>query len=173
MLPERYGEVHIAATLTVHGASMLDCMPWAHAVRVPRASHVFYFRNGPVTRRATSPGQRDVLLGPAPFVVRTEFTVRERVTLYSELDDVRRRGWATNTNENVIGICAVGSRLSTPSGRALGAIVLNGPSRFFVNGNEAMRNDLMKSSELLNSTSHAVRAMAHFLGLWATRQKYV
>lgn len=68
-------------------------------------------------------------------------------------------------NENVIGIYAVGSRLSAPSGRALDAIVLTGPSRFFDNGNEAMRNDLMKSSELLNSTSHAVRAMEQFLGL--------
>jgi DNA-binding IclR family transcriptional regulator len=109
--------------------------------------------------------QRDLLLGAAPFPTRTEFTIRDRATLYAELDLVRQRGWATNENENVIGICAVGTRLSAPSGRAVGAIVLTGPSRFFRDGNEAMRDDLLKSAELLNSTSHAIRAMSQFLGV--------
>jgi len=78
---------------------------------------------------------------------------------------IRQRGWATNENENVIDICAVGTRLSAPSGRAVGAMVLTGPSRFFRNGNEAMRDDLMKSAELLNSISRAVRAMSRLLGI--------
>lgn len=112
-----------------------------------------------------TPEQRDALLGPEPFAARTEFTVRHRAALYDELEQVRRRGWATNENENVIGICAVGTRLTAPSGRAVGAMVLTGPSHFFRNGNEAMRDDLRKASELLNATSHAVRAMSQFLGI--------
>ncbi|WP_245763544.1 IclR family transcriptional regulator domain-containing protein [Paraburkholderia diazotrophica] len=88
-----------------------------------------------------TPEQRDVLLGSQPYAGRTEFTVRDRTALYAELNDVRKRGSATNRNENVTGICAVGTRLSAPSRRASGAIVLTGPSRSFDNGDEAMRDD--------------------------------
>ncbi|WP_069264005.1 IclR family transcriptional regulator [Paraburkholderia nodosa] len=109
--------------------------------------------------------QRDALLGAAPYPARTAASIRDREALFAELDLVRQRGWAINENENVTGISAIGTRLAAPSGRALGAIVLTGPSRFFANGNEAMRDDLMRASELLNSTSHAVRAMAQFLGI--------
>lgn len=112
-----------------------------------------------------SPAQRDTLLGQAPYAARTAATVRDRETLFAELDAIRQRGWATNENENVVGISAIGTRLTAPSGRALGAIVLTGPNRFFSEGNEAMREDLMKASDLLNSTSHAVRAMTQFLGI--------
>lgn len=108
--------------------------------------------------------QRDHLLGDAPYAARTEFTVRDRSTLYAELEAVRARGWATNRNENVMGICAVGSRLAAPSGRALGAIVLTGPSRFFAKGFDTMRDDLLQACQMLNSTSHAIRTMTQLLG---------
>ncbi|CAG9255343.1 Transcriptional regulator, IclR family [Paraburkholderia unamae] len=121
--------------------------------------------SGKILLSDRTPAQRDALLGPAPYPARTAATVRDRDSLFAELEEVRRRGWATNENENVTGISAVGTRLSTPSGRALGAIVLTGPNRFFSDGNEAMRDDLMRASDLLNSTSHAVRGMAQFLGI--------
>ncbi|HXZ10503.1 MAG TPA: IclR family transcriptional regulator C-terminal domain-containing protein, partial [Paraburkholderia sp.] len=121
--------------------------------------------SGKILLSDRTPEQRDVLLGTAPYAARTEFTIKDRSTLFAELDEVRRRGWATNDNENVIGISAIGTRLAAPSGRALGAIVLTGPSRFFQNGSEAMRDDLLKASDLLNSTSHAVRAMTQLLGV--------
>ncbi|MBB2926641.1 IclR family transcriptional regulator [Paraburkholderia silvatlantica] len=121
--------------------------------------------SGKILLSDRTPEQRDLLLGPEPFAARTELTIRDRSVLYAELEQVHQRGWATNENENVMGISAVGTRLAAPSGRALGAIVLTGPSRFFCNGNEAMRDDLRQASELLNTTSHAVRAMSQFLGI--------
>lgn len=112
-----------------------------------------------------TPEQRDALLGPAPFLARTSATVQDRATLYSELDVIRKRGWATNQNENVNGISAVGARLGAPSGRALGAIVLTGPSRYFEKGFDVMRDDLMQACQMLNSTSHAIRMMTQLLGV--------
>jgi DNA-binding IclR family transcriptional regulator len=109
--------------------------------------------------------QRDALIGPEPYAARTDRTVTDRTTLFAELDSVRRRGWATNDNENVAGISAVGTALTAPSGRALGAIVVTGPNRFFHDGDAAMRQDLMKASGLLNSTSNAIRAVAQMLGI--------
>ncbi|ALL70272.1 transcriptional regulator, IclR family (plasmid) [Paraburkholderia caribensis MBA4] len=168
-LQERHGpSVLLIAFLGNHRVTV-DCVAGNYSVapyfdtNVSAPLHASV--SGKILLSDRTPEQRDGLLGPAPFAARTELTVRDRATLYAELDEVRRRGWATNTNENVIGICAVGTRLSTPSGRALGAIVLTGPSRYFVDGTEAMQTDLMKSAQLLNSTSHAVRAMSQFLGL--------
>ncbi|WP_144109602.1 IclR family transcriptional regulator [Paraburkholderia sp. BCC1886] len=121
--------------------------------------------SGKILLSDRSAEQRDLLLGAEPYVARTEFTIRERAALYAELEEVRERGWATNRNENVTGISAVGTRLTAPSGRALGAIVLTGPSRFFREGDDAMRDDLIEASKLLASTSHAVRALTQFLGI--------
>ncbi|MBB2931271.1 hypothetical protein [Paraburkholderia silvatlantica] len=66
---------------------------------------------------------------------------------------------------SAMGISAVGARLTAPSGLAIGAIVPTGPGRFFEKGNEAMSDDLMTASDLLSSTSHAVRTMSQFLGI--------
>lgn len=121
--------------------------------------------SGKILLSDRTPDQRDFLLGREPYAPRTAFTVTDRTALFAELEEVRQRGWATNENENVTGISAVGTRLTAPSGRALGAIVLTGPSRFFRNGNEAMRTDLLQATELLNSTSRAVRALTEFLGI--------
>ena len=121
--------------------------------------------SGKILLSDRSEEQRDALLGEAPWSARTEFTIRERAALFSELEEVRERGWATNQNENVIGICAVGCRLAAPSGRALGAIVLTGPSRYFDKGFDAMRDGLLQACRLLNSTSHAIRTMTQLLGV--------
>jgi DNA-binding IclR family transcriptional regulator len=121
--------------------------------------------SGKILLSDRTPAQRDTLLGPAPYPARTTASIREREPLFAELDLVRQRGWAINENENVTGISAIGARLAAPSGRALGAIVLTGPNRFFTKGNQAMREDLIRASDLLNSTSHAVRAMTQFLGI--------
>lgn len=168
-LQERHGPSVLLIAFLGNQRVTVDCVAGSYSVApyfdttVTAPLHASV--SGKILLSDRTPDERDALLGPEPYAARTAFTIRDRAALYEELEQVRQRGWATNENENVVGISAVGTRLAAPSGRALGAIVLTGPSRFFDNGNEAMRDDLMKSSELLNSTSHAVRAMSRFLGI--------
>lgn len=65
-----------------------------------------------------APKMRHDLLGNAPYEARTKHTIVSKMKLDAELKRVSHQGYATNFNENVVGICAIGARLNTPSGRA-------------------------------------------------------
>jgi DNA-binding IclR family transcriptional regulator len=58
---------------------------------------------------------------------RTENTITDRETLYSELETVRERGYAYNKEEEVDGLRAIGAPINGPDGEILGALSLSGP----------------------------------------------
>lgn len=108
--------------------------------------------------------ERDALLGAAPYASRTPQTIIERAPLMRELDQIARNGISTNFNENILGISAVGGRLGLPGARAIGVIVLTGPSKYFTkNRVAAMRRDLLEATNILSNTSLSVRAVARSL----------
>jgi DNA-binding IclR family transcriptional regulator len=109
---------------------------------------------------------RDALLGAQPYASRTPQTITERDALMHDLDQVAATGISTNFNENILGISAVGARLGLPEARALGVIVLTGPSKYFTKPRvAAMRRDLLEATTILSNTSLAVRAVARFLDI--------
>lgn len=110
--------------------------------------------------------ERDALLGAAPYASRTPQTITERGTLMLDLDQIAATGISTNFNENILGISAVGARLALPDQRAIGVIVLTGPSKYFTKPRvAAMRRDLLEATAILSNTSLAVRAVARFLDI--------
>jgi DNA-binding IclR family transcriptional regulator len=109
---------------------------------------------------------RDALLGAAPYASRTPQTITERGTLMRDLDQIAATGISSNFNENILGISAVGARLALPHERAIGVIVLTGPSKYFTKPRvAAMRRDLLEATTILSNTSLAVRAVARFLNI--------
>ncbi|MGI4814419.1 MAG: IclR family transcriptional regulator [Janthinobacterium lividum] len=110
--------------------------------------------------------ERDALLGAAPYASRTPQTIIERDALMHDLERVAATGISSNFNENILGISAVGARLGLPEARAIGVIVLTGPSKYFTKPRvAAMRRDLQEATTILSNTSLAVRAVARFLNI--------
>ena len=113
-----------------------------------------------------SVAERDALLGAEPYASRTPQTIITRTPLMRDLDQVATSGIATNFNENILGISAVGARLGLPDARAIGVIVLTGPSKYFTPPRvTAIRRDLLEATNILSNTSLAVRAVGRFLNL--------
>ncbi len=107
---------------------------------------------------------RDELLGAAPYLARTKQTITLREALDKDLTNVSRLGYATNSNENIAGICAIGAKLTAPSGRALGAIVVTGPSEYFIGDKpEKIKEDVLHAAHMLSNASMSARAVARFL----------
>lgn len=110
--------------------------------------------------------QRDELLGAEPYAARTRYTIVGRQQLDDDLLRVAAQGYATNFNENVNGICAIGARLTAPSGRALGAIVITGPAEYFPDEKrEQITDDVCSVAHRLSTTSMSVRSVARFLNI--------
>ncbi len=61
---------------------------------------------------------------------RTENTITDRETLFSELDQIRERGCAYNDEEEIDSFRAIGVPIQDPSGCVLGALSISGPTSF-------------------------------------------
>lgn len=69
----------------------------------------------------------DALLDRYGLPERTDHTITDRGEFKAELDRVRERGYATNDEEDLLGIRAVGAPIFSPEGEVLGAISLSAP----------------------------------------------
>lgn len=58
----------------------------------------------------------------------TEHTITDYDELMAELETVREKGFATNIQENTIGLRAVGAPILRPDGSVVGAISISGPT---------------------------------------------
>lgn len=58
----------------------------------------------------------------------TEYTITDRAEFMAELERVRERGFATNDQEDLLGIRAVGSPIFSPGGEVLGALSVSAPA---------------------------------------------
>jgi IclR family transcriptional regulator, KDG regulon repressor len=70
--------------------------------------------------------ERASLLGP--LTPRTPRTIRSASGLASELEEVRRRGFSIDDEENETGVRCVGAAVSATNGEPLGAISVSGPA---------------------------------------------
>lgn len=57
----------------------------------------------------------------------TKHTVTDQDDLYEELDVIRSQGYATNEEENILGLYAIGVPIVRPNGMLLGALSISGP----------------------------------------------
>jgi len=57
----------------------------------------------------------------------TDETITDRETLFSELDEIRDRGYAVNRGENMEGLYAIGAAATDSAERVIGAFSVTGP----------------------------------------------
>lgn len=108
--------------------------------------------------------ERDVFLNGGRLSARTRDSITDPSQLEEELQAVLAEGFATNQHENVTGICACGAVLKTSGSKAIGALVLSGPSEYFgAEAMKAMKRDLLEKANMLGHISLALRAVARFL----------
>lgn len=121
--------------------------------------------SGKLLLSSLSPEACQALLGSAPYSARTRHSITDWSRLAAQLQDVRDSGFATNFNENVMGVSAMGARLTQATDRVVGALVLTGPNEYFADDKIVlMREDLLQTAELLSRTSQALRSLSRFLG---------
>jgi DNA-binding IclR family transcriptional regulator len=111
-----------------------------------------------------SAAERSALLNAERLSARTPDSITDLAQLEEEMHKVLADGFATNQHENVIGICACGAVLKSSASKAIGALVMSGPSEYFsAEAMEAMKRDLLEKTSMLSHTSLALRAVARFL----------
>lgn len=93
---------------------------------------------------------REALIRSAPLKAFTDRTIIKPDVLSSELDRIRRDGYAINVEEFTVGIVGAAVPILDESGRALGALALHGPSpRLSVENARAQVPALQKAARQL------------------------
>lgn len=78
---------------------------------------------------ANLPAERvDAIVERYGLPQRTEHTIARREELFSELEEVRERGYAINNEEDVRGIRGIGVAVTRESGEVVGAFGIGGPT---------------------------------------------
>lgn len=75
--------------------------------------------------------RRRALLGEGPYEALTPNTITEPAEMERELDKIAKRGFATNLDENFVGLSAIGAAVTCETGQAIGCVMLAGSSREF------------------------------------------
>ncbi|MEY7851966.1 IclR family transcriptional regulator [Natrarchaeobius sp. A-rgal3] len=88
---------------------------------------------------------------------RTTRTITDRAELRSRLETIRKRGYAFNREESVVGVHAVGAPIRDESGTAVGAISVAGPANRL--RGELLTDELPKL--LLGATNEVEINLAH------------
>lgn len=83
---------------------------------------------GKVLLAAMAPGHVRALLGPEPLERRTPDSITTYAELIADLDEVRRRGYATNFNECEPGLSAISVLVPVPPGVVPAAITVSIPT---------------------------------------------
>ncbi len=116
---------------------------------------------------ATSTGKLLLALSdPAPVVgqltKRTPKTIVSRVTLERELEDVRKRGYATASDELEVGFTAIAAPVCNHFGKVVAALSINGPTaRLTPAAIRAMAATLCSAADRVSLKLGASQAMLH------------
>jgi len=75
-----------------------------------------------------SDAEREILLNELEMDEQTPYTLTDRKTLESELEEIAERGYAFNDEERTIGMRAVGAPILSANGDVLGSLSVSGPT---------------------------------------------
>lgn len=82
---------------------------------------------GKVLLAFSEPATRQHLLDTIDLTPRTEHSISSREDLTREIERIRSRGWAGQSEENDIGMAALAVPVRSPAGRLTGALALAAP----------------------------------------------
>lgn len=90
---------------------------------------------GKILLMGLAPGQQRELLGPPPLPAYTPSTIVDFDALMRELDLTRKRGVATNLDENFAGLSAASAPIAIGRAQPVACLTVAGPSERFKNEN--------------------------------------
>jgi DNA-binding IclR family transcriptional regulator len=109
--------------------------------------------------------ERDQLLGQEPYRGYASATLLTRAELNRDLALIGERGYAVTMNEMLQGLAGVAAPIWLNRERAIGAIVVSGPTRAFEAPMlENIASAAQRSAELFSHASPEIRAVARSLG---------
>lgn len=120
---------------------------------------------GKLLLSSLTPAEREASLGPGPYQALTPFTLTKPDDLARDLEVVVERGFATNLNENFVGLSAVAAPLVAGPGKSVGCLMLAGASERLTEDRIAdIGQTLINSATLLSLGSPAIRALRPLAG---------
>lgn len=116
--------------------------------------------SGKLLLSSCSQSQRTELAGPAPFRAYTAKTITDADALAREIELTTQRGYATNLDENFVGISAMGALILCGPEQAAGCLLVAGASdRFGESRIEEIGQALREKANLFSFGSPSVRAI--------------
>jgi DNA-binding IclR family transcriptional regulator len=131
----------------IHTASG-DKMGWAHE----RMGNPLYLHNTAVGKSilaAVSRPKVEWILDQWGLPKETQQTITDRDDLFTELERIRERGYATNHEENFEGLHAIGMAATEPPGNVIGGFSVTGPKQSFTDADRE-RQLIDAITELVN-----------------------
>lgn len=109
--------------------------------------------------------EREALLGPGPYPALTPHTLTDPDTLARNLAEVVECGFATNLNENFVGLSAIAAPLAGGGSKYVGCLMLAGASERLTEDRIAdLGRTLINSANLIALGSPAIRALRALAG---------
>lgn len=128
-----------------------------YGTRLDNAIHVS--AAGKLLLLTKSPHDRKAILGPGPYKTFTPSTITDPGKFSDHLKDVAAAGYATNLDENFIGLSAVAVPLITGPNQTMGCLIVAGASERVVNRVEELGHKLLNGAKLLSAGSPALRSI--------------
>lgn len=99
-----------------------------HNLNLERPDYLHYSSTGKAVLAYLPDDRVEFIVEEYGLPRRTENTITDPDVLRDELEGIRERGYATNDEEEIIGLRAVGAPIRASDGRVLGAISVSGPT---------------------------------------------
>ncbi|HKE97444.1 MAG TPA: IclR family transcriptional regulator [Actinomycetes bacterium] len=94
----------------------------------------------------------DRVLERTVLVAKTPYTITDAARLRTDLERVRRRGWAENVNESELGVASRAAPVRDAGGRVVAAISVAGPlPRFTPEAMRRMTNEVIATAERISA----------------------
>lgn len=144
--------------LVLDVAGIVGSLTPFYTTRLENAIHVS--AAGKLLLLSKSPADRKAILGPGPYKALTPETITDPAVFEEHLQQVAAAGFATNINENFIGLSAVAAPLITGPNQIVGCLIVAGASDR-VAGDRAIElgQSLRNGAKLLSAGSAALRSV--------------
>lgn len=119
--------------------------------RVGHRNHAHCTSTGKLLLAFLPPAELATVLDGFTLPAHTRRTITDRGKLDSELDAIRRRGWADNIEESELGVNSVAAPIREASGRVVAAISVAGPAaRFTPDGMRQVAVDTVRTADAIS-----------------------
>lgn len=119
--------------------------------RVGHRNHAHCTSTGKLLLAFLLPAELATVLDGFTLPAHTRRTITDRGKLDSELDAIRRRGWADNIEESELGVNSVAAPIREASGRVVAAISVAGPAaRFTPDGMRQVAVDTVRTADAIS-----------------------